>query len=427
MQLQVEKKEKNQVILKVEVEKEQVADALEKAFKKVVKQVNVPGFRKGKVPRPIFEKRFGKEALYKDAIDILLPKAYEEAIKEAGLEPIDQPEIDIEQFAKDEEFKFIATIQVKPEVVLGAYKGLEIEKKEFAVKEEDIEKELQNLQNRHAELEILSEGILENGDIAVIDYEGFVDNNAFPGGKGEKYNLEIGSNTFIPGFEEQLIGMAKGEEKEITVTFPENYHSADLAGKEAVFKVKLNDIKRKKLPVLDDEFAKDLDFETLAELKEDIKNKLIEKAKKEEEDYLSQQVVEKATENATIDVPKVMIEHELDYMLKNFDFQLRNQGLNLELYQQFTGNDLEGLKAEWYDNAEKSVRTQLVLEKIAKEEKIEITPAELEEEYQRLAELYKRSIEEIRQIFGNEKGEASLLSELRNKKTINFLVENRQK
>ncbi|OEF99994.1 trigger factor [Vulcanibacillus modesticaldus] len=415
--------EKNKGILHVEVEAEQVAEALDKAFKKVVKQVNVPGFRKGKVPRKIFEARFGVEVLYNDALDILLPKAYEEAIKETGIEPVDRPEIDIEQLEQGKSLIFKATVTVKPEVELGEYKGLEIPEKDFTVKEEDIEEELKQLQNRHAELIIVEDGTVEQGDTAVIDFEGFMDGVPFEGGKGEKHPLEIGSGSFIPGFEDQVVGMKKGEEKDIVVTFPENYHAEDLAGKEATFKVKVHEIKRKQLPELNDDFAKDVDFDTLEELKADIKNKLEEKAKKDEENYRKDTVVEKAVENAQVDIPEVMIEQEIKRMTEEFEQQLTYQGMNLELYYQFSGTDEKALKEQFKDNAQIRVKTNLVLEAIAKQENIEVTEEEVEEELKRLAELYKRDLEEIKSIFtSRDNGLDGLREDLRIRKAIDFLV-----
>ncbi|MBE6185406.1 MAG: trigger factor, partial [Bacillus sp. (in: Bacteria)] len=271
-----EKQEGNQGVLTVEVDAETVEKGLDAAFKKVVKQVNVPGFRKGKMPRAFFEKRFGAEALYQDALDIILPDAYAKAVEETGIEPVDTPNVDVEQMEKGKALIFKATVTVKPEVKLGEYKGLEVEKVDTTVTDEDVENELKSLQERYAELVVKEDGKAENGDTVVIDFEGFVDGEAFEGGAAENYSLELGSNSFIPGFEEQLVGVATGEEKEVEVTFPEEYHAAELAGKPATFKVKVHEIKTKQLPELDDEFAKDADdeVETLAELKEKIKKDL---------------------------------------------------------------------------------------------------------------------------------------------------------
>lgn len=418
-----EKIEKNTGVLQVEVEAEKVLEALDKAFKKVVKQVNVPGFRKGKVPRQIFETRFGVESLYNDAIDILLPETYAEGIKETGIEPVDRPEIDIEQFEKGKPFIFKAKLTVKPEVELGEYKGLNIPEKDFSVKEEDIEEELKRLQNRHAELIIAEDEVIQ-GDTAVIDFEGFIDGVAFEGGKAERHSLEIGSGSFIPGFEDQIIGMKKEEEKDIVVTFPENYHSEQLAGKPATFKVKLHEVKRKKLPELNDEFAKDVDFETLDELKEDIKKKLEERSENEKKQYLKDSIIEKAVENANVDIPSAMVDQEVERMLKEFEQQLTYQGMNLDLYYQFSGTDENGLKEQFQKDAQTRVKTNLVLEKIANKENVEASEEEIDEEIKRFADLYKRDVEEIRSLFNSrDYGLDGLKDDIQIRKTIDFLVE----
>lgn len=420
-----EKTEENKGILTVEVDEQKVEQALDQAFKKIVRKVNVPGFRKGKVPRKIFENRFGVETLYQDALDILLPEAYGQAVNETGIEPVDRPEVDVEQMEKGLPLIFKATVTVKPEVQLGQYKGLEIEAKDFTVTEEDIEEELKRMQERQAELVVVEDGAVENNDYAIIDFQGFIDGQPFEGGEASNYNLLIGSGSFIPGFEEQLIGMKKGEEKEIEVTFPQDYHNADLAGKKAVFKVKVNDIKRKNLPAIDDEFVKDVsEFDTLAELKEDIKKKLEEKNKIEEENYKKDAVVRLASENATINIPDVMIEHEIDHMVKDFAGRLQMQGLNLELYFQFTGLNEDGLREQFKEEAEKRVRSSLTLEAIAKAEGIEATDAEVDEEIASLAIMYKRNEEEIRKIFMAQDNLQGIKEQIKLRKTVEFLVEN---
>ncbi|CAM3500836.1 trigger factor [Marinicrinis lubricantis] len=418
-----EKLEKNTGVLKVEVEAEKVAQALDKAFKKVVTKVNVPGFRKGKVPRQMFEAKFGVESLYQDAIDILLPDAYVEAVEQAGIEPIDRPEVDVEQFAKGQSFIFTAKVQVKPEVTLGEYKGLEIEEKDFSVKAEEVEEELKKMQERHAELVVVEEGAAQNGDTTVIDFEGFVDGEAFEGGKAENYSLELGSGSFIPGFEEQIVGMAKDEEKEINVTFPEEYHAENLKGKAAVFKVKLNEIKRKNLPVLDDEFAKDVsEFDTLEEYKKDIESKLAESKKREEEQYRENTVVEKAAANATVEIPDVMIENELNAMLSEFENRLRMQGLTVELYYQFSGQNEQQLREQMMPDAQKRVLNNLVLEAIAKAENIEATEEDLNAELEKLAEAYQRPVDELRSILQANGNLDSLKQDLLIRKTVELLV-----
>jgi len=392
--------EKNTGVLTVEVEAEKVNEALDKAFKKVVKQVQVPGFRKGKVPRSIFEARYGVESLYQDALDILLPDAYMEAVKETAIEPIDRPEIDFDNFAKGEPFKFTAKVQVKPEVELGEYKGLEIPEKDFSVKAEDVDQELARMQERHAELVVVEEGGAQNGDTVLIDFEGTIDGEPFEGGKAENYSLELGSGTFIPCFEDQLVGLEKGAEKDVEVTFPDDYHVDDLKGKNAVFKVKLHEIKRKNLPELDDEFAKDVsEFDTLEEYRQDIEKRLQERRNSEREQYIESQVVEKAAANAKVDIPEVMVENEVEHMLTDFSNRLRMQGLTLDLYTQFTGQTEDQLKEQMKEDARKRVLHSLVLEAIVKNENISVSDEEVNEELEKMSGLYNRSAEELKQIF----------------------------
>ncbi|MFD0678843.1 MULTISPECIES: trigger factor [unclassified Paenibacillus] len=420
-----EKIEKNVGVLEIEVEAEQVAVALDKAFKKVVQKVNVPGFRKGKVPRSIFESKFGVESLYQDALDIVVPEAYTEAVGETGIHPVDRPEVDVEQFGKGQVLKFKAKVIVKPEVELGEYKGIELEAKEAAVTEEEINEELDKLQKRHAELVPLEEGAVENGDTVSIDFEGFVDGVAFEGGQAEKYSLEIGSGSFIPGFEEQVIGLNKGEDKDITVSFPENYHSEDLKGKEAVFKIHLHDIKRKNLPALDDEFAKDVsEFETLEEFKSDLGKNLQTRKESELQRNKEAEVVEKAAAAATIEIPEVMIDNETAQMVKEFESRLSSQGMNLEMYFQFTGQSEELLKGQMRGDAEKRVRNNLVLEAIAKAEGIEASEEEINAELENMSKMYQRPAHELRAILSANGNLGDLTHDLIVKKTVDFLLEN---
>jgi trigger factor len=426
MNVSWEKIEKNRGVLTVEVEAEKFSAALDKAFRKVVAKVTVPGFRKGKVPRAIFEKRYGVESLYQDAVDILLPEAYSEAVKESGITPVDTPEINIEQIEKGQPFKFTATVDVKPEVELGVYKGIEVEDQAVYVSEDDVNAELKKMQDRHAELVVLEEGEpAQEGDTVIIDFEGFRDGVAFPGGKGENHSLVLGSGTFIPGFEKQLVGMKKGEEKEINVTFPEEYHSEELAGQPAVFKVKVNDIKRKVLPELDDEFAKDVsEFDTLDELKKDIEATLLKRKEEERKRYIENTVVTKAAEAAQVDIPQGMIRAEVDNMLRDYDLRLRQQGLNLELYYQFTGQTEEDLREQMKADAETRVRNFLVLEAIAKAENLTVSDEEFEAELAKLAEMYQRSVDEIRAIFIANGTIDDLRADLLTRKSVQFLVDN---
>lgn len=418
-----EKQEGNQGVLTFEVDAEKFNEGLDAAFKKVVQKVSVPGFRKGKMPRAMFEKRFGVESLYQDAIDILLPEAYTKAIDEAGIEPVDRPEIDVEQVEQGKSLIFKATVTVKPEVKLGEYKGLEVEKVDTEVTAEDVEAELKSLQERHAELVVKENEKAVDGDTVVMDFEGFVDGEAFEGGQADNYSLVLGSGQFIPGFEEQLVGTAAGEEKEVEVTFPEDYHATELAGKKAVFKVKLHEVKGKVLPELDDEFAKDADdeVETLDALKEKIKTRLEDNKKHEAEHSVRDAVVEKAAENAEIDVPEVLVENEVDRMLQEFEQRIQMQGLNLDLYYQFSGQDEAALRAQMKEEAATRVRINLTLEAVAKAENIEVTPEEVDEELNKMAEMYNMTVENITTALGSLDG---LRADIQVRKAVNFLVEN---
>jgi trigger factor len=420
-----EKIEKNVGVLDIEVDAEQVATALDKAFKKVVNKVNVPGFRKGKVPRSIFEAKFGVESLYQDALDIIVPEAYVSAVRETGIEPVDRPEVDVEQFGKGQTLKFKAKVVVKPEVELGDYKGIELEHQATEVTAEEVNEELKKLQSRHAELVPVEEGAAQNGDVVVIDFEGFVDGVAFEGGKAERYSLELGSNSFIPGFEEQVVGLEKDGEKDITVSFPEDYHAEELKGKEAVFKIKLHDIKRKNLPELDDEFAKDVsEFETLDEYKADLESKLKERKESEAKRGQEAEVVEKVSAAATVDIPQVMIDDEAEQMVKEFENRLRMQGMNIDMYYQFTGQSAEDLKGQMQEDAQKRVRNNLVLEAVAKAEGIEATQEEIQAELEKLAQMYGRSADEVAAIFANNGNLQTLVNDIVTRKTVDFLMEN---
>lgn len=420
-----EKLEGNRGVLTVEVSADEVSKGLDTAFQKVVKQVNVPGFRKGKMPRSLFEKRFGVESLYQDALDVLLPDAYGSAIEEIGLEPVDRPEIDIEQMEKGKDLIFKATVTVKPEVKLGEYKGLEIEEFDTTVSEEDVANELKTLQERQAELVVKEDGTAENGDTVVLDFDGSVNGAPFEGGKAENYSLELGSESFIPGFEEQLVGVAVGESKDVEVTFPEGYHAAELAGKPAVFKVIIHEIKGKELPELDDEFAKDVDdeVETLDALKEKIRTRLEDSKIHEAEHHLRDSVVEKAAENAEVEIPAVMIENEVNRMLKEFEQRLQQQGMNLDLYFQFSGQDEDALRGQMNEDAENRVLVNLTLEAIAKVENLEATDEDVTAELENMAGMYNMTVESIQQALGGLDG---VKEDLKHKKAIDFLIENKK-
>lgn len=423
MPVKWEKQEGNEGILTVEVSAEKFNEALDEAFKKVVKDVEMPGFRKGRIPRSIFEKRFGVEALYQDALDIVLPEAYMKAIDETGIEPVSQPEIDIEEIGKDQELVFTAKVTVKPEVKLGEYKGLEIEDKNVEITEEDVTESIEIQRQQLAELVLKEEGSVEEGDTVVIDFEGFHNGEPFEGGKAENHSLEIGSGSFIPGFEEQLVGKTQGEEFEIKVTFPEDYHQEELAGEDTVFKIKIHEIKYKELPELDDEFAKDVDdeVETLEELREKIKKDLKEQKEVEIDNENRQKLINQVTENAEIDVPDVMVENELEQMMNEFEQRLQMQGMDLNLYTQFSGQSEDELKEQMKEDALKRIKTHLTLEAIVEKEQIEVTEEDIEKELEKMAEMYNIETEQIKEMLGGNT--EALKGDLRLQKAIDYLLE----
>lgn len=424
MKVNWEKTENNEGILTIEVDAEKVDASLDRAFKKIVRTVNVPGFRKGRVPRQIFEARFGVESLYKDALDIIVPDAYTEAVKEADIEPIAQPEIDFEDFSKGSPFTFTAKVQVKPEVTLGEYKGIEVPEVDASVSTEEIDEELNTVRERQAELIVVEDGPAEDGDTVVIDFEGFTDGEPFEGGKGENHSLELGSGSFIPGFEEQVVGMNVGDSKDIELTFPEEYHSEELAGKDAVFKVTVHEIKRKSLPELDDEFAMDVsEYETLEEYKESIAKEIADRKEHEHMHRIEAIVVQQASENAQVDIPEAMIETELSQMLSEFENRLRMQGMNLEMYYQFSNQDESALKEQMREDAVQRVRNNLVLEAISKAENITASDEDVEQEFERLAEMYRQTPEEIRKIITDNDNLDGLKKDIAIRNTVKYLAE----
>lgn len=423
MSVKWEKSEGNEGVLTIEVSPEDFNNALDQAFKKVVKDVQIPGFRKGKIPRKIFENRFGVESLYQDAIDFVLPGAYSEAVVEAGIEPVDQPEVEVGEIEKDKPVVFTAKVTVKPEVELGEYKGLEVEEQSVEVTDEEVEKEIETLREKQAELVLKEEGTVEDGDTVVIDFEGFSEGEAFEGGKGENHSLEIGSGQFIPGFEEKLIGKKLGEKTEVELTFPEEYHAEELAGKDAMFKVDIHEIKFKELPDLDDEFAKDIDedVETLDELKTKKRKELEEQKQQDNDNQKREVLIEKATENAKVDIPDSMVETELDQMLREFEQRLQQQGMTLEMYSQFSGQDESELKAQMKEDAAKRVLTNLTLEAITVAEDLQVEEEDITQELDKMAEMYGVDTEQIKQMLG---GSTEMLEgDLKLRKAIDFLAE----
>ncbi len=420
-----EKQEGNEGVLTVTVPAKEVDGALDEAFKKVSKDVSIPGFRKGKVPRQMFEKRFGVESLYQDALDILLPKAYTEAVNEADINPVDQPEVDIEQMEKGKDLIFTAKVIVEPEVKLGEYKGLEAEELDTEVTDEDVQKEIDNMLEAHADMVVKEDGKVEEGDVVNLDFDGYVDGEQFEGGQAEGYELEIGSGSFIPGFEEQVVGMGVEEEKDVNVTFPEEYHAEELAGKEATFKVKVNSMKSKEIPELDDELVKELDqdVETVDALKEKVEKDLKEAKENEADVTMKEQLIEQAADNAEIDVPEAMVKTETDRMLQEFEQRLSQQGINMEMYQQLSGQDEDALREQMKDDAQKRVRTNLVLKQIAVDEDIEVTEADMDKELEKMSEQFGIKVEDIKSTLGDL---SMLQDDLKVQKAIDVLVDNRK-
>ena len=423
MKITLGNKENNKVSFNIEVAEGDFKKELQKAYLKNRGHFNIPGFRKGKVPKSIIEMNYGKDVFYEDAINSILPEAYEKAINELELEPIDAPEVNVEEIEEGKAITVNFTVEVKPEVVLGEYKNIEIEKVEYDVTDELVENEVKSVQDMNARIIDAGDRPVENGDLLTIDYAGYVDGAQFDGGTAEKQELEIGSGQFIPGFEEQLVGKNKDEEVEVVVTFPEDYHEESLKGKEATFKVTIHEIKEKELPELDDEFAKDVsDFDTLEEYKTSIREKLEKEFKNREEIELENNVIEKVVDNCEVEIPEAMINTQLENEVGEFGHRLSSQGLELKQYLSLTGSSMEELKDQLRPVAVKRVKGDLVLQAIAKEEKIEINDEDIDKELEKMAEIYQQDNKE-KFVKDMKKGDLSFLNTaITNQKTIDFLV-----
>ena len=415
-------KNANEVKLEITVEAAKFEDAMKKVYFQNAKYINIPGFRKGKAPMNVVEKYYGKEIFYEDAFNEVAGEAYEQALKENNVEAVSRPNIDVVQIEKGKDLIFTAVVQTKPEVELGKYKGIEIPKIVYNVTDESIEAELKQMQDRNARLVTVEGKAVEKGNTTVIDFEGFVDGKAFEGGKAENYELEIGSGAFIPGFEDQIVGMKADEEKEIKVKFPEEYFSTELAGKDATFKVKVHEIKAKELPKLDDEFAKDVsEFDTLAELKASIKEKQ-ESQNADKAKYEKQEAAMKAVcENMKVEIPAGMIELETENMLKDIEQRLSYQGMQLEQYLQMLGKTAEEMKKEYEPQATEAIKSRLALEAIIKAEKIEATVEEIDSKIKEMAENYNKKEEEIKE---NENLRRYIKEGIESEKAIDFIVSN---
>ncbi|MBM6837534.1 trigger factor [Clostridium saudiense] len=421
----MEKKDVNVVKFEVKVEAQKFNEALTRSYKKNMNKFNVPGFRKGKVPMAVVKKYYGIGVLLEDAINFAIDSSYKEVLKENNIIPVDYPQIDVVEVGEGKDFIYTAEVTVYPEVKLGEYKGLKVEKNSYEVTEEEVNKKLTEMQEKNARVESKEEGSVENGNIAVIDFKGFIDGEAFQGGEGTDYELEIGSGTFIGNFEEQLIGKNVNDNVEVNVTFPENYGREELNGKPAKFEVTIKGIKVKELPALDDEFAKEVsEFDTLADLKADITKKLEETNNARAEREFEEAVILAATENASVEIPAVMIEKEIDKMVQNLEQRLQYQGLTLEQYFQFTGSDAEKMREYMKENAERKVKTDLVLEAIEKAENIDATEEELRAKAEEIAKMYSaNSDEKMIDLLINSQREA-LKSDVITSKAVKLLIEN---
>lgn len=416
-------KDKNVVKFNMEISAEEFEAGIVKAYQKEKGKFVVDGFRKGKVPRKIIEARFGEDVFFEEAINLILQEEYPKAVDELGLAVINRPDLDIDGIKKGEGFVVNVTVEVYPEIEVKDYKGVEIEKISEELDEDAVQKELEALQKRNARL-VSVDRKAQDGDTVIIDYAGFVGEDQFEGGTAENHSLKLGSGAFIPGFEEQLIGKKAGEEAEVKVTFPEEYHAPDLAGKEAVFKCKVHEVKAEELPKLDDDFASDVsEFDTLDEFKKDLQEKLEESAKKTAVQRMQDAAVRAVVDANDFDIPEVIVDDEIQAMIRDFDRQLSYQGLNIQQFMQFSGKEMEEIKKEFKEDAEKRAKTKMVIEAVAKKENFEVTDEEIEEDLQKMAELYKMELSKIKEILGDSHKEATIM-ELKMRKAVDFIYDN---
>ncbi|RGF73502.1 trigger factor [Ruminococcus sp. AF31-8BH] len=423
MSLQVEKLEKNMAKLTIEVSAEELDKAMEKAYQKQKSRISLPGFRKGKAPRKMIESMYGKGVFMEDAVNSLVPQEYSKAIADCDLEIVSQPEINVTQMEPGKALIFTADVATKPEVTLGDYKGVEVPKTEIAVTDEEVDAEVKKEQDKNSRTVVVEDRAAANGDITTIDFEGFVDGVAFDGGKGSDYALALGSGTFIPGFEDQLVGANTGDHVEVKVTFPEEYQAKELAGKEAVFQCDVKKIETKEVPELDDEFAKDVsEFDTLAEYKEDVKKNLTEKKEKEARTAKENAAVDKAIENAQMDIPDLMIQTQCRQMMDDFARRMQQQGLSMDQYFQFTGQSMDKMMEDMKPQALKRIQTRLVLEKIAETENTQPSEEEITEEIQKMADAYKMEADKIREAIG-EDGIEQLKKDLSVQKAVTLIAD----
>lgn len=426
MKVTVENGENQQVTLTIEVEAAEVNKAVEQACKRLANRVSIPGFRKGKAPRMIVERHVGKDAVLQEAFDIVAPKALSKAFDEQKIDPVTRPSVDIETLEEGKDLVFKATVTPRPEVKLGDYKGLNVPKNEVNITDEDVEKQLKTFQDRQGKLVDAPEGAeVKDGDFTTLDFKGFVDGEAFDGGEGKDYPLQIGSNSFIPGFEDQLVGAKIGEERDVNVKFPEEYHAKELASKDATFKCTIRSIKTKELPAIDDELAKKVSkFETLDELKADIRKNLEENAERTAENDQKSAAIEMATNNITVDIPAVMIDNRVTAMIQEMAMRLEQQGMKLEQYLQYAGTDIAKLREQYRETAEKNVKTDLMLEEVAKAEDIKVEAKDLDEEVAAMAAAYGATPQQVQKIIKEQGRIGDLAASVLRKKTAQFIIDN---
>ncbi|WP_302166448.1 trigger factor [Mitsuokella multacida] len=426
MKVTVENGENQQVTLTIEVEAAEVNKAVEQACKRLANRVSIPGFRKGKAPRMIVERHVGKDAVLQEAFDIVAPKALSKAFDKQKIDPVTRPSVDIETLEEGKDLVFKATVTPRPEVKLGDYKGLNVPKNEVNITDEDVEKQLKTFQDRQGKLVDAPEGAeVKDGDFTTLDFKGFVDGEAFDGGEGKDYPLQIGSNSFIPGFEDQLVGAKIGEERDVNVKFPEEYHAKELAGKDATFKCTIRSIKTKELPAIDDELAKKVSkFETLDELKADIRKNLEENAERTAENDQKSAAIEMATNNITVDIPAVMIDNRVTAMIQEMAMRLEQQGMKLEQYLQYAGTDIAKLREQYRETAEKNVKTDLMLEEVAKAEDIKVEAKDLDEEVAAMAAAYGATPQQVQKIIKEQGRIGDLAASVLRKKTAQFIIDN---
>ena len=426
MKVTAEKIDNQQVVLEIEVEAAEVEKATEKAYKRIANKVNIPGFRKGKAPKKIVEQHVGKQAILDEAFDIVAPKAFNDALDEQKIDPVTRPQIEVVTLEEGKNLVFKATVTPKPEVALGEYKGLKVEKEAVEVKDEEVDKQVEQMRDRQGKMVDAPEGAeVKSGDFTTLDFKGFVDGEAFDGGEGKDYPLQIGSNSFIPGFEDQLIGAKIGEQRDVNVKFPEEYHSKELAGKDAKFECTIRSIKSKELPALDDEFAKSAStFQTLDELKADIREKLTKNAEQKAENDRKSAAIQQATDNITVDIPAVMIDNRVTAMIQEMAMRLEQQGMKLEQYLQYAGTDIAKIREDYRETAEKNVKTDLMLEAVAKAEEIKVEAADLDAEIGAMAAAYGATPAQVQKIIKEQGRIGDLAATVLRKKTAQFVVDN---